>query len=189
MKILALLALFMIAALSLWNLRLVRVNRSLLAKIKNNEETRRLEALAFTDALTGIANRTAYAAHIDKLEKEKTRKELGIVLFDVDNFKEINDTKGHLTGDAVLKMVADALTRAFLPPHHTVYRIGGDEFAVISKDVAEEEMIEGMLAVRKILENEGDTRLSGGYATIRGDINIAFCAADEMLYADKFSRK
>ncbi len=145
--------------------------------------------LVFTDDLTGIYNRTVYSKHISEIEKLNTTEDFGIMIFDIDNFKEINDTRGHLAGDAVLKLVAKALTSVFYSPQYSVYRIGGDEFAVIAKNTTEIQLIESMLYLRNVLEKDSDIRLSKGYSIIQGSFNAAFKNADEMLYADKASRK
>lgn len=111
------------------------------------------------------------------------------MIFDVDNFKEINDKKGHLAGDNVLKHVANAMKTAFPLPKYMTYRIGGDEFAVIAEDTTEEQMIVAMLELRNVLEKDSDITISKGYSIIQDNFKEAFKNADEMLYADKASRK
>ena len=170
-------------------LKLLYMNRKISVELKNNTETKILKTLAFTDALTGIYNRTAYNMRISELNKLNLTQEYKILLLDIDDFKKINDTKGHLAGDEVLKFVANALTVIFTPPKNAVYRIGGDEFAVICKDTTESELIDSMISLRKKLENESDIRLSNGYSSIKENVESAIKYADEMLYADKFSKK
>ncbi len=86
------------------------------------------EQQALTDTLTGLANR--------KMLAERTREALAqdscvaLLLFDLDRFKEVNDTLGHHVGDRLLEVVADRLT-AVSRPADTVARLGGDEFAVL----------------------------------------------------------
>ncbi len=96
----------------------------------------------------------------------------------------INDTKGHPAGDEVLKKVAKILLEVFPKPKFKVFRIGGDEFAVLSKNISEKEIIKSLLEVRKKLtcENIG---VSSGYSIINGNFDEAIKYADEMLYADK----
>ena len=82
-----------------------------------------LERLASTDELTGLANRREWLARI---RERLTARELGTVLIcDVDRFKQINDTVGHMTADLVLTEIARVLGR-----HGDAGRLGGDEFAV-----------------------------------------------------------
>lgn len=100
-----------------------------------NELIEAREALrlqATRDALTGAWN---HAAILEILERELSRsrrenKPLGIVLGDLDHFKRINDTHGHLTGDAVLKQIANRMLAA-IRPDDLVGRYGGEEFLIV----------------------------------------------------------
>ena len=99
--------------------------------LKDNEL--KTEALSYTathDALTGVFNRAAF----DKAYKEFEGKQTGIIVVDVDHFKQYNDEYGHDIGDRVLCIVADALKRYFREEDH-ISRIGGDEFCVILPDM------------------------------------------------------
>ncbi len=190
MKALLVLAIIIILLLLTVIFRLIHKNHKLSINIDEKEEDDEvLRALAFTDALTGVYNRTAYNKHVSEISKSDIAEGVGITLFDVDDFKVINDSKGHLAGDATLKLVAKALRTVFLGPRNYIYRIGGDEFAVISKNTSEDRLIESLICVRRILEKQSDIRVSGGYSMIKESINSSFRYADEMLYADKFSRK
>ena len=84
------------------------------------------------DALTGIANRGVV---IDAIHREHARQlreggSLGLIMLDLDHFKRVNDTHGHVVGDAVLKEVARRMT-ACARPYDTVGRYGGEEFLVV----------------------------------------------------------
>ena len=116
----------------LWNL-LVRlafflIIVELLSKIRTDLTTE--SNLADTDYLTGLANRRSFH---EKLEDEmaravRYRHPLTIVYFDLDNFKTVNDTRGHDTGDEVLKIIASTL-KGNVRKMDVVGRLGGDEFA------------------------------------------------------------
>jgi diguanylate cyclase (GGDEF)-like protein/PAS domain S-box-containing protein len=87
-----------------------------------------LYRMAMEDALTGLANRQRFQAC---LRPELARgEELGLVLLDLDNFKDVNDMHGHPVGDALLREVARRL-EAFARPADLVARLGGDEFALL----------------------------------------------------------
>lgn len=189
MTVLLVLALLIILLLIVAIVRLLYINYKISLILKTNKETKKLRTLAYTDALTGVYNRNAYNMHISEFKRLEINHTMGIILFDVDNFKCINDSKGHLAGDDVLIYVANSLKRVFPNPKNNVYRIGGDEFAVISRNTNETEIIDSLIVLRKILEKESDIRLSNGYSIITGNIKSAFKYADEMLYADKFSKK
>ena len=84
------------------------------------------------DSMTGVLNRGAFDQIINLMEKDK--RDFALVIVDVDNFKNINDTCGHAAGDSVLKRVSKLLVEGFRSIDR-VYRIGGDEFAVVMMDV------------------------------------------------------
>lgn len=158
-------------------------------KIKYVDEANMWHKLAITDDLTGIYNRNAYNLYVNKTEIDIQKESRWIILFDVDDFKTINDTEGHLAGDVVLKNVAKILLEVFSDFQYKVFRIGGDEFLVLAEGVSENEIIEQLLALKKRLETDGNISLSKGYSIIKNNSEKAFKYADEMLYADKLSKK
>ena len=99
---------------------------------KLQESNNRLKALVYQDSLTGLFN---YRRFQEELTRELARTKryplsLSLVMFDLDNFKQINDQFGHLAGDQVLANIAIAVKRT-IRTHDILARIGGDEFAVI----------------------------------------------------------
>ena len=95
-----------------------------------------LERKAFHDPLTGLANRLLFMNRVDFVLKRRTGN-AAVIYIDLDNFKPINDTYGHESGDAVLKAAGERLL-ASLRPSDTAARLGGDEFAVLLVDIPEE---------------------------------------------------
>ncbi len=100
-----------------------------------------LRTLATTDELTGIANRRHF---LDLAEREVARarrhgRPLGVIVFDLDRFKDVNDTHGHHAGDAVLRVVASTAV-AQVRSSDTVGRIGGEEFAVVLPEATKEDV-------------------------------------------------
>ncbi len=88
--------------------------------------------LAYKDGLTGIGNRTSFQEHLVELEKSKlTEPSIGIVMFDVNDLKYVNDNLGHSFGDNMLVESAKIIKNAFNTADAGCYRIGGDEFAVV----------------------------------------------------------
>ena len=131
-----------------------------------------------------------HTTYMLKKTKQIQKKEFRwIILFDVDDFKIINDTKGHLAGDLVLKNVAKLLLEIFSSCQYRVFRIGGDEFLVLAENVSEDEIIEHLTLVKRRFEMNGGINLSKGYSLIKDTPEKAFRYADEMLYADKLSKK
>lgn len=180
---------FLIMFLGVIILRLLEKNRILTEKSKYVDEANMWHKLAVTDDLTGVYNRNAYNLYVSENIKNIKNKLIGIILFDVDNFKTINDTQGHLAGDMVLKNVAKNIAEIFPKPQHRVFRIGGDEFSVITKGISESEIIERLIDLTKNLEMDGNITLSKGYSIIKDNPEEAFKYADEMLYADKMAKK
>lgn len=87
---------------------------------------------AHTDALTGIANRALFQTRLEQAVAGAKRlaSHVGLLLIDLDRFKEVNDSLGHDAGDSMLRTVAERIS-ATIPPSATVARLGGDEFGVI----------------------------------------------------------
>ncbi|MCR5657137.1 MAG: diguanylate cyclase [Butyrivibrio sp.] len=88
-----------------------------------------LNSLAYHDSLTGVKNKTAYDDAAAKLDQIKGDKEYGIIVFDANNLKKINDTYGHERGNIYLQNACKLTCRIF--KGSPVFRIGGDEFVVI----------------------------------------------------------
>ncbi|BAL83786.1 hypothetical protein SELR_20780 [Selenomonas ruminantium subsp. lactilytica TAM6421] len=92
-----------------------------------------LHRQVYIDALTSVRNKAGYEAYIqklqDKMDKPTEKLAFAIGVFDCDNLKQINDTYGHDKGDIYIKTASQLICRAF--SHSPVFRIGGDEFAVI----------------------------------------------------------
>lgn len=96
--------------------------------------------LAYFDVLTGLANRRSLQEYLDRaLAGVRTHQRLGGLLFiDLDNFKNLNDTKGHNTGDQLLVAVAHRLEKC-IGASDMVARLGGDEFIVVLDDLGKDE--------------------------------------------------
>ena len=96
-------------------------------------------------------------------------------------------------GDEVLVLAADRLCEVFADKCHTVYRLGGDEFLVISQNTSEDDLVALLLQLKDVELAHADFRLSKGYSFVQmkepGCFNTAFDNADKMLYADKNSKK
>jgi diguanylate cyclase (GGDEF)-like protein len=100
---------------------------------------RRLEEMAVTDKLTGIANRQAFAPLIEQLLSELRRspQAVSLLLIDIDHFKQINDTHGHQAGDDMLRTLAQRIAGS-LRESDLIFRWGGEEFLVVLRDCAGE---------------------------------------------------
>ncbi|MDD5176074.1 MAG: diguanylate cyclase [Sterolibacterium sp.] len=137
---------------------------------------RRLQEAALTDSLTGFPNRR-YA--MDRMQQEwaagaRNKRQLAVMVIDVDEFKSINDTFGHDVGDTVLKQVAVAL-KGGLRGQDVVCRTGGDEFLVISPDTSLEAALACAERVRHAVH---ETPFVEGQLKLQGSISIGVAVRD-----------
>ena len=146
--------------------------------------------LAFTDDLTGLQNHTAYSRKINVLQSKKISG-WSLVLFDIDNFKLINDTYGHLEGDKILKSFAKLLTSTFSGQDYSIYRIGGDEFAVISNHSNETLINQLISEITRAELNRMEFASTKGFAMYLENDTFAdvFKRADRNLYHNKKIKK
>lgn len=163
-------------------------------ELKSSLEAQRIEALR--DALTEMPNRAAYDEHIER-EFSRWRRHgrpLSICVVDIDHFKRINDTLGHLRGDKVLKLVAREISRK-VRNEDFVARYGGEEFVIIMPETDQQSALAAAekvrLAVAECPFNFNNERLpvtaSFGVASFtEGDeIETCFERADKALYRAK----
>jgi diguanylate cyclase (GGDEF)-like protein len=132
--------------------------RSLLRAIcyarERKHAEQRLLQLAHYDQLTGLANRLGFLEHMTRIASRARRlaKRLGVLVLDLDGFKNVNDTLGHDGGDALLEEVSHRLRLVFRE-YDVVARIGGDEFAVLLCEVENVEQI--CAAAERVLNTVG----------------------------------
>lgn len=181
-----------------------RANREL------HQANRQIARAACRDPLTGLFNRATFWAALEAITGEAgagsdrgglpdglelPRPPIAVVIIDLDGFKEVNDTHGHLAGDAVLQEVA-VLLRGLLPDASLVARYGGDEFGVlVAEAVAGADAVAHTLK-RAVAEHRfsGGHRLrppSVGYARYPADARQArelVALADSRMYLDKAGR-
>jgi diguanylate cyclase (GGDEF)-like protein len=105
----------------------------------------RIEHLAHYDALTNLPNRTLFQRQAEGLLLETEGHEFAILYIDVDEFKRINDTLGHLIGDEFLKGVAERLRQA-VGSEDFIARLGGDEFAILQHGIGSTDDVHGLVA-------------------------------------------
>ena len=150
---------------------------------------------AHADALTGVKNRHAFLDAEAEIEEKLSRGELpefALAVFDVNNLKTVNDTAGHQAGDEYLLGASKVICDLF--KHSPVYRVGGDEFAVIIKgeDYAHlDERIAAMQQYNEQAVRSGGIVVAWGMARFEGDksMHALFERADGLMYANKMSLK
>jgi diguanylate cyclase (GGDEF)-like protein len=154
------------------------------------------ERLAMVDSLTGLANRRAAEARLasEAARSERHGHPLTVISFDLDKFKQINDTHGHLAGDQVLKEFARRLGLA-TRKSDIAARMGGDEFLVLLPECSTSQ-VQILLARLRPMETEfGGTKIpicfsAGWVGYEKGETTQQFLGrADRTLYAEKRSGK
>ena len=117
---------------------LQRIHQIVLYPLKNALQYHQAMQLAMQDALTGLGNRRYFDEQLKRAMHNANRHhaQVGLVLGDLNKFKAINDTYGHITGDQVLIQFANIL-RTCVRDSDSIFRFGGDEFAIIVENASE----------------------------------------------------
>ncbi len=178
------------------------LNRAQLEIEELRAENERLEGLSLQDPLTGIANRAAFnkflRSSLASLQRVGGNVLVGVAMFDLDYFKQVNDSAGHLVGDELLKVMANAAHMS-ARQDELFARLGGDEFAMVMRPRSLQEMEAGIERVRgSMVAAAANTpgvpsaTVTGGGALIRavvGDLDsvetLLSTAADDALYSAK----
>jgi diguanylate cyclase (GGDEF)-like protein/PAS domain S-box-containing protein len=150
----------------------------------------KIHQLAYFDALTGLTNRAQFNERVVDILQRAGRdgQRVGVLMMDLDRFKTINDTLGHLAGDQLLCEVAQRLLSS-VRAEDTVARLGGDEFIVIAPRVADADEVRA-IAERVLAAVAAPVQLDGRELVVQASIGIAMfpddgdTAAQLVRYAD-----
>lgn len=156
-----------------------------------------LEETAQTDSLTGILNRLTLEKRYATLYREMqvSGKEFCLMMIDIDHFKEVNDSHGHLVGDSVLKELANYL-KSYFRKSDLIFRYGGEEFVVLLPDISLSHAIVSAQKLRALIAKEifrseyvaVSVTISIGLSMIGKDddtLNSIIAKADNALYEAK----
>lgn len=172
-------------------------SRQEIETLKRELEHARVEAL--TDPLTGALNRRGFDMQFSRLlaESETSNSEISLIMLDIDHFKKINDTHGHLFGDKVIRGVAEVL-KANVKGRDAIARLGGEEFGVLLPDTSLSgaqvlaDKIRQMVEKGRIRRQDGKDEVGGitislGVAELNRDEDTAtfLNRADMALYFSK----
>ncbi|MET0322662.1 MAG: EAL domain-containing protein [Duganella sp.] len=129
--------------------------------VERRQAEARVHHMAYHDSLTGLPNRALLSDRLDRamLTAQRSQRQLAVMFIDLDRFKTINDTLGHMTGDQLLKEVANRLCCA-VRASDTVARLGGDEFVVLLPGIAG--AAESSAVAEKIIEALAESFPLGG---------------------------
>lgn len=148
-----------------------------------------VEEMAVTDPLTGVYN-YRYFTHRLNQEVEKARRykrQLSLIIFDIDNFKDFNDTYGHPAGDNALKEAAKVFLEN-IRDIDVLARYGGEEFLVLLPETGVDEAFIAAERIRQAVEKDTKVTVSGGIAAFPGNADNAenlLKNADDILYKAK----
>lgn len=151
-------------------------------------EEQAYKRMAYTDMMTGMRNRTAFEAKVEELRTNSG--ETLIAMIDLNNLKRINDTFGHKAGDEAICKIGQTLKHYF-GDKADVYRIGGDEFSVLSNQLTCEETENICDKITKELSEMSKElpyalQAAFGYVlTADQEIDKAYIAADQIMYQNK----
>jgi diguanylate cyclase (GGDEF)-like protein len=152
--------------------------------LESSAQYEAMRILADRDPLTKLLNRRAFARHLDDAADRgrESGRPLSLIYCDLDGFKAVNDTRGHADGDRLLRAFSDALTSA-VRQDDAVFRMGGDEFALLLEDCPRERALE---VVERVLERLRERAADGDWAVEASfDVVVTDCAApvdsDELL--------
>ncbi|MBK5265468.1 MAG: EAL domain-containing protein [Alphaproteobacteria bacterium] len=137
----------------------------------------KFEKLARYDSLTGVENRMAMQMRIRDMfdESNGERDGLAVIWMDLDRFKEINDSLGHIVGDQLLVLVAEKISQA-LADRGTIARFGGDEFIILCRQTSRPDAAE---IAKDILDYLAEPiEISGHHLTVSASIGIAVAPQD-----------
>lgn len=159
----------------------------LASEIANYQLLNKFETLSLVDIMTGVNNRNAMNKAVDKLLKGKEKIEFpfSIISTDLNGLKRVNDEKGHIEGDMLLKKAADILKEVFHGAE--IFRAGGDEFVIIARGMGDEELSKKLKMLDKKVNIEDGVFLAVGSYTLHegDDLREAMRRADENMYINK----
>ena len=156
------------------------------SEIYNNLLMDRLKILSSKDMLTGVMNRNEMNNYVDKLSAVEDSEPIsvGTIFTDLNGLKIVNDEKGHVAGDKLLKAAANALEEVF--DESCIFRAGGDEFTIIVIGISEEELKKDIELIRAAEEKyDVSFAIGASFASDRKNVRAALRKADEEMYADK----
>lgn len=142
----------------------------------NDEHRRQLELMATTDPLTGLPNRAGLARRLRDVEGQH----ISVLYVDLDGFKQVNDTYGHGVGDLVIVAAGQRLV-SLLRETDAVFRVGGDEFVVVCRDISDDVSADaaGQIASRIVNRLGAPFRVDEALVTVGASVGVALRSPEE----------
>ena len=141
--------------------------------------------ISIRDGMTGVSNHARFTHDLDALMEDETAKSVGFIYVDINGLKQINDTQSHDAGDHMIYCCADILKKHF--DGRICYRVGGDEFIVLLKDVSRREFYSKLNSLRVDFDDSKDVSVAIGaeYSEDVKNASAAVLAADSNMQSNK----
>ncbi|MCD4514328.1 sensor domain-containing diguanylate cyclase [Brucella pseudogrignonensis] len=184
-------AISQVKAVNSWYFEAAQLKKAVLVSFRTlSERIGELDIATLTDPMTQLTNRRGLERALNQFER--SGKPFGIIAFDMDNFKSINDRYGHTTGDQVIVELAHCM-RANARPQDILCRFGGDEFLMLLPEIDADAVLVVAERLRKAIESHvfpsvGNVTISAGvshYPETEDDPDRAIGQADKALYLAK----
>ena len=149
--------------------------------------SRKMELAALTDGLTGMQNRRYFDDALKEYLEQFRRidKPVGLMIVDLDHFKQVNDTHGHDVGDEVLRAIAGCL-RGMTRYHDVVARLGGEEFAIVAPNMEIDNFMRFAERIRKAI---AATPIAAGDVLLKVTASVGLAIWDHKETADELYRR
>lgn len=158
----------------IWEAKMINEKNTQLVGMNDKLElaNKKLEDLSITDALTGVYNRRYFDSLIEEYLSLSRRGNdyISLIMMDIDDFKDINDTYGHLAGDYVLKDISESINTILKRSTDYVSRYGGDEFVILLYDTNEKDTL---TIAEKIKEIVTEIKVREGFTTDNVGITVS----------------
>ena len=153
------------------------------ATLRSYRNKQLLETLSFTDAMTGVGNRNAFNRQVEHLKGKK--KSLGVIFFDLNALKRVNDEKGHSAGDRLIISLAKAIGKIFR--REEIFRAGGDEFVVLCPGISRERFEKRAGAIEEYFSEKDSFEVSigTGWGESCENVQDIINSADAAMYEEK----
>ena len=141
-----------------------------------------LQYLSYRDMLTNLYNRNKYLEVLENSKSQELQK-IGIAYMDLNGLKQVNDTQGHESGDALIRHAASVISTTF-PTQ--AYRIGGDEFVIIHSDIEKEVFYEKIQTLQNNMkQNKISISIGILWEDLTNDLSALLKQADILMYHQK----
>lgn len=162
-------------------------------RVQTSQSTEKYFKLSRTDGLTGLMNKTTGLALMESYAESPLNERYAVLFMDIDGFKSINDTYGHLMGDELLRKIGATLSEMFRRGD-VICRFGGDEFLVLMKDISDKKVVKtkssDVIAAIRALSDKQPYTLTGSVGicistTREQTLDEVLLRADKALYEAK----